>query len=427
MKFIHAADIHLDSPLKGLELYEGAPVDEIRGATRRALVRLVDLAIDEEVDFLLIAGDLYDGNWKDYNTGLFFIKEMVRLLEADIPVFVIAGNHDAANKMTRSLRLPTNVTPLSTETPETVLLDDLGVAIHGRGFAKEAETANLAKAYPVGDSGLFNIGLLHTSLDGRPGHANYAPCSVDDLRSRNYQYWALGHIHTRDDAAMTDPHIVFPGNLQGRHARETGEKGCVLVKVDARNNIDVKFRSVDVLRWEHGRIDCAPAQTLDDVLNLCERQFSQILESHEALPLAVRLTLEGATTAHQEMMRSPEDWTAQLRGVANTVGADRLWLEKVNLRTAPAREMDDLISAEGPLGELARQLRELPGNEAAMQGLIDELAPLQKRLAPLLKMAHELVDTEDRFALDDPAYLRQLLDEVQPLLLDKLLAEEAAR
>jgi DNA repair protein SbcD/Mre11 len=108
LRFIHAADIHLDSPLKGLEQYEGAPVDEIRGATRRALENLVDLAIDREVDFLLIAGDLYDGDWKDHNTGLFFVAQMHRLREADIPVVMISGNHDAANKMTRTLRLPDN-------------------------------------------------------------------------------------------------------------------------------------------------------------------------------------------------------------------------------------------------------------------------------------------------------------------------------
>ena len=110
MKFIHAAYVHLDSPLRGLERYEGAPVDEIRGATRRALENLFELAIDREVDFVLIAGDLYDGDWKDHNTGLFFVKQAARLHEASIPIYMISGNHDAANRMTRSLRMPDNVT-----------------------------------------------------------------------------------------------------------------------------------------------------------------------------------------------------------------------------------------------------------------------------------------------------------------------------
>src|SRR3974390_1395346 len=134
--FLHAADIHLDSPLNGLERYENAPVDRIRGATRRAFTRLIDLAIDKRVDFVLLAGDLYDGDWRDYNTGLFLARELRRLRDCHIPVFLIAGNHDAANKMTRSLRLPDNVRFFSQDRPETVALDALDVAIHGQSFAK---------------------------------------------------------------------------------------------------------------------------------------------------------------------------------------------------------------------------------------------------------------------------------------------------
>ncbi len=195
IKFLHAADIHLDSSLHGLERYEGAPVDEIRSATRRAFDNLIDLAIDEEVEFVLLAGDLYDGDWKDYNTGLYFMGCMERLQESGIRVFVVAGNHDAASQITRHLRLPDNVTMFSTRTPEKVILDDLDVVIVGQGFATRAVTEDLSQAYPQGDSQLFNIGLLHTCLDGKPGHEPYAPCSVDGLRSKGYQYWALGHVH----------------------------------------------------------------------------------------------------------------------------------------------------------------------------------------------------------------------------------------
>src|SRR6185437_649372 len=121
--FLHAADIHLDSPLKGLERYENAPVGRIRGATRRAFTRLIDLAVEKAVDFVLIAGDLYDGDWRDYNTGLYLVRQLGRLRDANINVYAIAGNHDAANKMTRSLRLPDNVRLLSHEQPQTVRID----------------------------------------------------------------------------------------------------------------------------------------------------------------------------------------------------------------------------------------------------------------------------------------------------------------
>jgi DNA repair exonuclease SbcCD nuclease subunit len=186
LKFLHAADVHLDSPLRGLERYPGAPVEEIRAATRRAFENLVALAVEEEVGFVLLAGDLYDGDWKDYNTGLFFAAQMARLEEAGIRAFLIAGNHDAASQITRVLRPPANVKVFSTKRPETEILEDLGVAIHGQGFAQISVSEDLSAGYPRAVPHLFNIGMLHTSLDGRPGHASYAPCTVDGLRSRGY-------------------------------------------------------------------------------------------------------------------------------------------------------------------------------------------------------------------------------------------------
>jgi len=225
--FLHAADVHLDSPLHGLERYEGAPIDEIRTTTRRAFDNLVDLAINEAVDFVLLAGDLYDGDWKDFNTGLYFVERMGRLRDAGIKVFIIAGNHDAASQITKRLKLPDNVKTFSTRHPERIILDELDVAIYGQGFANRAVTDDLSQAYENGDPQLFNIGLLHTCLDGKPGHEPYAPCKIDGLRSKGYEYWALGHVHKREIITQ-DPWIVFPGNTQGRHMRETGNKGCYL-------------------------------------------------------------------------------------------------------------------------------------------------------------------------------------------------------
>ncbi len=134
VKFIHTADIHLDSPLKGLEAREDAPIDEIRGATRRAFDNLVDLAIEEEVDFILIAGDLYDGDWKDYNTGLFFVSRMGRLAKAGIRVLIVSGNHDAASQITKAMPLPDNVTLFSSKKPQSLKIDDLKVVVHGQNY-----------------------------------------------------------------------------------------------------------------------------------------------------------------------------------------------------------------------------------------------------------------------------------------------------
>ena len=168
--FIHAADPHLDSPLQGLESHEGAPVALIRGATRRAMENLVQLAIDEQIDFLVIAGDVYDGDWKDYNTGLFFRGQMARLASKGIPVYLIAGNHDAASVISKKLGLPENVHVFSTRAAESKEVAEIPAVIHGRGFPNRAVPENLAKDYPPAVPGKFNLGLLHTSLTGKPGH-----------------------------------------------------------------------------------------------------------------------------------------------------------------------------------------------------------------------------------------------------------------
>ena len=192
MKFLHAADLHLDSPLRGLARYEGAPLEQIRGATRQAFDQLIDLAISERVDFVLLAGDLYDGDWKDYNTGLYFINCMVKLKQAGIEVFMISGNHDASSQLSKSLRLPDNTHLFSPRKAETICMDALEVAIHGQSFIKGKITKDLSANYPQAKAGYFNISLLHTSLNGRQGHDTYAPCTLEGLKQKQYHYWALG-------------------------------------------------------------------------------------------------------------------------------------------------------------------------------------------------------------------------------------------
>ncbi len=171
MKLLHAADLHIDSPLRGLERYEDAPTDLLRGATRRAVENLVALAREEQVDAVLLAGDIYDGDWKDFETGLFFRRQLGRLRDAGIPVYLVSGNHDADNKISKTLTYPENVFVFATHEAQTAPPDfDAGFAVHGQGYPKWNTTENLAKNYPAPIPGLFNIGLLHTALTGRDGH-----------------------------------------------------------------------------------------------------------------------------------------------------------------------------------------------------------------------------------------------------------------
>jgi len=339
-KFIHAADLHLDSPLHKLTTYEGSPVEELRHATRRALENLVDLALHEEVDFVLIAGDLYDGDWKDYNTGLYLVSRLRKLREAAIPVFLVAGNHDAASRITTTLRLPEHVTLFPATEAESVELKALGAAVHGRSFPSPATTKNLAKGYPPPLPGCFNIGLLHTSLNGREGHEPYAPCSLDDLRRKEYDYWALGHVHQQEVVAEA-PLVVFPGNTQGRHIRECGPKGCMVITVDDRARVTTDFKPLDVVRWARIPIDASTADRGYVLVDQMGQELVRLLDANPNIPLVVRVEIEGPSPAHAELAGDVERWMNEFRSAAIDVAGGNVCVEKVRIHTtypAPGRE-----------------------------------------------------------------------------------------
>lgn len=415
-KFLHAADLHLDSPLRGLERYDGAPVEAMRQATRQAFANLVHLAIDEQVAFVLLAGDVYDGDWKDYNTGLYFTAQMAKLREARIPVFLISGNHDAANRMTRSLRLPDNVRQLSTEQPETAWLDDVQVAIHGQGFASAAVTQDLSAGYPAAMPGWFNIGLLHTCAEGREGHDRYAPCTLGGLCGKRYDYWALGHVHQRE-VLHQDPHIVFPGNIQGRHIRETGPKGCTLVTVDRSGRVRIEERHLDVLRWEVCRVDAAEAQDgygIVDRFGTCLSELRQTLGQTGPTALALRVEIVGACPAHAKVAAESDRWTREIRARAVDDGGGEVWVEKVVWRTCLPRNQDVSLT-DGPIGELLIYLDELMSDEDKLMELGGDLNDLRRKLPAELKEGPDPID------LDSPTSLRQVLGQVRELLVGRLV------
>jgi len=416
LKFIHAADLHLDSPLERLERYEGAPVDTIRLAARRALARLVDLALAEQVAFVVIAGDLYDGDWRHFETGLFFVSQMVRLREAGIPVIAIAGNHDAMNKMTRRLPLPDNVRLLGADQPETVILDACDVAIHGQSFARPAVLENLAGGYPRAKSGLFNLGLLHTAATGREGHEPYAPCSLDDLRAKGYDYWALGHIHQRE-VLCDDPPIVFAGNIQGRHVREAGPKGCILARVNNRQTVQVEPVWLDVLRWEHCRILADGAATAHDLLDRLRQRLSTLADAAAGRALAVRVEIAGTSPAHRDLAAEPLRWTNDIRALAQEAGHGELWIEKVLLHTQLPR--DAALALDGPVGELVQWIAELKADPTQLAALGGELSDLLDKLPP------ELQEGPAALGLDRPERLRESLDDVEQRLVHHLLGRSA--
>ncbi|MGI8330384.1 metallophosphoesterase family protein [Actinomadura scrupuli] len=408
MKILHAADLHIDSPLHGLSRYEGAPVESLRLASRGALQNLVDLALMLPVGAVLLAGDIYDGDWRDYQTGLFFSGQMSRLRQAGIPVYLVSGNHDAKNRTMKGLRLPENVNVLDTAEPQTIRNENAGLAVHGQGFARWDLTENLAAEYPLRDSGLFNVGLLHTALTGNPDHGKYAPCEVDDLVGKGYDYWALGHIHARK-VVTQEPWIVFPGNLQGRNAREIGPKGCTVVTVDGNLRVlSVEHHDLDVARWEHLIVDVSAATDHEYALDLVQAAMRELPDDRLH---AVRVTLTGRTPAHRQLWQRQVQMIAELRNVANDFG--NLWMEKLHVGTCSEHIPSPGLA--GVLADLQRTAADLGADPDRLMQMIND-TPLMRAALPAQARGRHRVEP------DNVDWVRRIGDEALELL-ESLLME----
>jgi len=415
-KFLHTADIHLDSPLHRLEAYEGAPRHEIRQASRRALENLVDLALTESVDFILIAGDLFDGDWQDYHTGLYFITQLHRLKMAAISVYIVSGNHDAASQITRRLPYPDNVHLFPHRAPGTFRLDRLRVALHGQSFAQPAVMKNLALGYPEPVPGYFNIGLLHTSLTGREGHAPYAPANTADLIAKDYDYWALGHVH-QFEIVTHDPPVVFSGCLQGRHIRETGIKGGVLVSVSEGSPPEIVHQPLDVIRWVSLAVDLTTSETRPEALDQFIAALSTAVEENDPLPLIARVAFSGATTAHQHIAGDLDYWQEAVRSSAMAQFGERVWVERVNVDTCLPPQSGHQPPIPGPLQELQRVLDEIQANEDLLYSLGEDLSGLWRKLPAEYRRGPRAIDPTD------PARMGRIVNDAHALLLKNLKQE----
>jgi DNA repair protein SbcD/Mre11 len=340
-RFIHAADLHLGSPFQGLAMKDATLAEIFVEASRTAFSTLIDRALESQVDFVVVAGDVYDGDWKDNKIGLFFNREVARLDRAGIPVFLLKGNHDAESVITRTITMPENVREFPVNKPGTFKLDHLKVALHGQGFAERSANDNLVLGYPGPEAGWFNIGVLHTSLTGREPHAPYAPCSIEDLRSRGYDYWALGHVHDFE-IVHRDPLVVFPGNLQGRSVREQGAKGAVLVTVED-GQISHERLITDAARFAELLVTVEADDDLPAILRRVEGNLEAVAENMEDRPLALRLRLSGASRIRGELMSRADDLRDEVQAACHRVDAN-IWLERMKVGLQPV----DMPAAASP-------------------------------------------------------------------------------
>lgn len=381
-------------------------------ASRTAFSRIVDLCIDEAVAFLLIAGDLWDGAFSSTKTPRFLKQELMRLQGAGIRCFIIRGNHDALARQTGELELPDN-THLFGGRPSTVEMEVHGqpIAIHGLSFRDPHAQESPLPRYPAPKPGAFNIGMMHTSLNGSPGHDDYAPCSLADLEAHGYDYWALGHIHRRAEH-LGRATIVMPGIPQGRDIGEAGPASVTLVSVAEDHAVTVEQRSVACLRFERIMMDCTGVTEWAELLSSLEhaiRASGQATRSEDHL--VIRPVLHGITPLAWRMTRDIDRLTEEARTFAATVG---LWIDKLELQVAKGGDAVGEAGIHLPAELVQTVLTELPRDPALA-------AALQTAAQELLRdLPADLRDLLGQNEAELAGHCQDLLADGAPLILDAL-------
>ena len=469
LKFIHAADLHLDSPMRGLGTTDPEIAETIRDASRRAFERLIDVALAENVAFVVVAGDLFDGDWDDLATGLWTIRQLRRLEARRVPVFISLGNHDLQNKTLPKLTWPKNVKIFSAKKPETFLYpDDLPtlfdgakkskrktatpstaslkntlfsespepacslfdaaperVALTGQSFRAQFCPENLAENFPSATPNAFNIGVLHTDVSGDGAASHYAPTSLETLNTKQYDYWALGHVHRRQTLQTEPAWVGYPGVLQGRHIREPEPKGFYVVEIENGALLgEPRFVAADSLRWFALELDLTQVASEEELRERFLDAARLVVAEAEERFAAVRLTLVGRTEMHRELTQRRARQTLAEPFLAWTLElGDALWLEEIELKTTAPRPAT--LGETGVLGDLAadfeRKIAELSARLAASETpQIVEPQALEEQEQPFADLEKRVGAywRELGIDLDDPATLRRWREEAREILID---------
>jgi DNA repair exonuclease SbcCD nuclease subunit len=347
----------------------------IGNATRHAFIRIVDLCLEEQVDALLLAGDLYDGEQTSMKTARFLAEQLRRLHEAGILVFIIRGNHDAIARITKELVLPDSVKVFGGRA-EALEIDrtpgSFPVVIHGLSFAQPHAPESLLGKYRPPVEGAVNIGILHTSLAGAPGHDLYAPCSLADLQATGFRYWALGHVHKRSivEGACA---IVMPGMPQGRDINEAGPKSVTLVTIDDDRSIHIEECPTSIAQFERVSADATGIADWRDLVSIVARALERARSSVGSEHLVARLQVTGVTSLAWRIRRDVDLLKAEADDRGSVIGA--CWLEKLEIACRPLEQRAE--TSGDPLSELYRLIEEnILGSDAfrgELVGMAEEI------------------------------------------------------
>lgn len=390
-RFLHAADLHLDSRFAGLAQLPQAIRSYLRESTFAALGRLVGVAVEEKVDFVVISGDVYDVSDASLQGQLRFHEALKELGAHGIRVYLIHGNHDPLDGPRLNMELPEHVTLFGAGEPGQAVAcrrsDGREVAVvSGISYPTAKVTENTALRFNrKPGSSLFHIALLHGNVDGDLQHETYSPCSRKDLIGRGFDYWALGHIHKRS-ILHEHPPIVYPGNIQGRSVKETGPKGCYVVEVDTEGNARLQFHELDSVRWQVREIPIDGLAEEADWTRAVEQAVEEVREELPQLMSVVRFRLTGRGRVHRVLSEkgAAADLLAELQR-REAVRAERrdyaglVWTEGFAVETGLAVDRERLLREDSFLGEMLR----LSGRSGQSAEGLDDL--LSAALKPLME------------------------------------------
>jgi exonuclease SbcD len=374
LRFIHAADLHLDSPFRGIGEASAGLRDQLQSATLQALSRVVDHTINCNADFLIIAGDIYDSKDRNLRALVSFRKEMERLAERNIPAFIVHGNHDPLNGWGSGFQLPSNVTVFGgrTDTEPYIRAGREVAEITGVSYTRERVTDNLAASFKRTEKAPYSIAVLHANIGHQSGHADYAPATVNDLTEAGFNYWALGHVHTRSVLASEPAMLVYPGNTQGRNPRESGPRGCYQVDVDTYGRTHLEFIDSSAARWANIELSIRNYSTIDQLIDSMLDKARTESSSFEG-PTIARCTLRGNGPLHRDLQR--ESMSDELQEVLGTIVIP----ESVRIATGPEFDQEAVARTETIVSDFLGLTERALQEPEARQRLAETLMPLFRR------------------------------------------------
>ena len=421
LRFVHTADLHLDSPFVGIKAV--AP-DNVSGAlhdaTFSAYENIINLCIEERVDALLVAGDVYDAADRSLRAQLKFVDGLKRLDEAGIRSFVCHGNHDPLNGWEARLEYPASCTRFGTE-PDVVPVfedDPERAVVHGISYPKQDVYENLALRLGTADPNTFSIGLVHANAGSDSSHVNYAPCSFDDLERSGMDYWALGHVHVRQVLSERSPTVVYPGNPQGRHPNEPGARGVYLVEADDYGDVHLDFRTVDTVRWAQADLDVSRTDSVPELIEGLHQRIQDSLAESDGRSVVLRISLSGRGGVHRSLQQPT--FIEELIGEVNREWAERspfAWCERIVDETAAPFNREERIAGSDFLAEVLKTA-DLAKDKATLRDR------LRDGLADLYEHRRYRSHLSDHTPGDNDLFL--LIDEAEAIVVDLLAGDDDA-